>query len=282
MMTMPSRKVGFPSTPDETLPFLAVFSDIFARHTMAGVAGDQSGWTLPAPSPLTEEQAESGAAATGHRKDGPFKPLHLAFSAQKVPPLRLHGKGQSATKAEDALHLPRSATERASPTKPLAAHLLRRINELANEEDRGRHQEYNQHSRQQTKDQEEGTADSSVFATDDMMSPASSPQTSFSKLMMDRSKEKMPAQDASGWTLPGARTPGMSMIAKGAPTPSGKDGQILVLRQLLEERDEEIANLKQAEHDLSMSLDRVVYELQTDIQVNTRTFCTVCCFVHKG
>lgn len=279
MMAMPSRKVGFPSTLDEILPFLAMSSDIFARHTMEGVAGDQSGWTLPAPSPLSEEQTASSAAAPGHRKDGALKPLHLAFSAQKVPPLRLPGGGQSATKAEDAFRVPRSATERASPTKPLAAHLLRRITELA-DEDRGRHQQQNEHSRQRAIDHEEGTVDSSVFATDDMMSPACSPQTSFSKLMMDRSKEKMPAQDASGWTLPGARTPGMSMIAKGAPTPSGKDGQILVLRQLLEERDEEIANLKQAEHDLSMSLDRVVYELQTDIQVNTRPLFTVCCFVY--
>lgn len=36
--------------------------------------------------------------------------------------------------------------------------------------------------------------------------------------------------------------------------------------QVLEERDEEISRLREAEHDLSMSLDRVVNELQTDIQ----------------
>jgi hypothetical protein len=36
--------------------------------------------------------------------------------------------------------------------------------------------------------------------------------------------------------------------------------------QMLEERDEEISRLREAEHDLSMSLDRVVSELQTDIQ----------------
>lgn len=36
--------------------------------------------------------------------------------------------------------------------------------------------------------------------------------------------------------------------------------------QMLEERDEEISRLREAEHDLSMSLDRVVYELQNDIQ----------------
>jgi len=35
---------------------------------------------------------------------------------------------------------------------------------------------------------------------------------------------------------------------------------------VLEERDEEISRLREAEHDLSMSLDRVVNELQTDIQ----------------
>ena len=36
--------------------------------------------------------------------------------------------------------------------------------------------------------------------------------------------------------------------------------------QMLEEREEEISKFREAEHDLSMSLDRVVYELQTDIQ----------------
>jgi hypothetical protein len=36
--------------------------------------------------------------------------------------------------------------------------------------------------------------------------------------------------------------------------------------QMLEERDQEISRLREAEHDLSMSLDRVVSELQTDIQ----------------
>ena len=35
---------------------------------------------------------------------------------------------------------------------------------------------------------------------------------------------------------------------------------------MLEEREEEISKFREAEHDLSMSLDRVVYELQTDIQ----------------
>jgi len=35
---------------------------------------------------------------------------------------------------------------------------------------------------------------------------------------------------------------------------------------MLEERDEEISRLREAEHDLSMTLDRVVYELQNDIQ----------------
>lgn len=39
------------------------------------------------------------------------------------------------------------------------------------------------------------------------------------------------------------------------------------MHQMLEERENEIANLRQAEQDLSMSLDRVVHELQTDIQV---------------
>ena len=56
------------------------------------------------------------------------------------------------------------------------------------------------------------------------------------------------------------------MIARDVPTPPGKDGEIQTLRQMLEERDEEISRLREAEADLSMSLDRVVYELQTDIQ----------------
>ena len=82
---------------------------------------------------------------------------------------------------------------------------------------------------------------SSVFATLGAHAVPSSPHMSHFKGVpktaprnMPRSawkdKENLRGADASGWTLPGALTPGISIIAKGAPTPLDKDAQIQMLR----------------------------------------------------
>jgi hypothetical protein len=44
---------------------------------------------------------------------------------------------------------------------------------------------------------------------------------------------------------------------------------------MLEAKDAEIQRLREAEHDLSISLDRVVHELQTDIQKSKEESATL-------
>jgi len=217
---------------------------------------DPSGWTL-----LSENSNVS--AGIVEQEDGQLNPNQpaLLFSTPFVPRLRL--PGASPTRMRGAAGSEPGAGENASPKKspPLMAHLVRRISGLGDTD-------ANRNSKvQMAPRDEEISMRSSIFATDGPLSAASSPRPSSSRARSPQSAmDKMKASDASGWTLSGARTPGVSMIAKGAPTPSGKDGQIMMLRQMLEERDVEIARLRENEHDLSMSLDRVVYELQTDIQ----------------
>jgi len=84
---------------------------------------------------------------------------------------------------------------------------------------------------------------SSVFATLGAHSLPSSPHMSLFKSVpkaVPRSvprrdwqgRESLRGADASGWTLPGARTPGNSMIGKGASTPLDKDAQIRMLKEV--------------------------------------------------
>jgi len=87
---------------------------------------------------------------------------------------------------------------------------------------------------------------SSILGTAGVRSYVSSPQISILNSISKnapnsvhrsawKDKTRDGAVDASGWTLPGARTPGVSMIARGgAPTPSSQDGQIQLLRQVSE------------------------------------------------
>lgn len=84
---------------------------------------------------------------------------------------------------------------------------------------------------------------SSVFATLGARSVPSSPHVSHVKEWPKTAQHHMPPSawkdkenlggaDASGWTLPGALTPGMSFIAEGAPTPADKGAQIQMLRSV--------------------------------------------------
>ncbi len=202
-----------------------------------GPTGDESGWTLPETSPLTggENKYVGGdmAGATGTMEER-LDPLHMAFSTPiaasvagsvAVPLLCLPDSG--GPRADFFVGLPPSGKKRGKRND---------ANESKSSRDsRGEVEHLRQQIIAQGAEIAELSMRNSVFAMsspqpstlDSVLENAQSIQRSIWK---DQGRD--PRADASGWTLPGARTPGVSLIAKNALTPSHKDAQIQMLRQV--------------------------------------------------
>jgi hypothetical protein len=197
-------------------------------------------WTLPETSPLYPltggENDYIGGNVLGAIGSGMMEerldPLQMAFStpmaasvAGSLPLLCLPDRG--GLRADFHVGLPPSGKKRGKRND---------ANESKSSRDsRGEVEHLRQQIIAQGAEIAELSMRNSVFAMsspqpstlDSVLENAQSIQRSIWK---DQGRD--PRADASGWTLPGARTPGVSLIAKNALTPSHKDAQIQMLRQV--------------------------------------------------
>jgi hypothetical protein len=210
----------------------------------AGPTGDESGWTLPETSPLKggENKYIGGdtAGATGTMEER-LDPLHMAFSTPiaasvagsvAIPLLCLPDSG--GPRADFFVGLPPSGKKRGKRND---------ANESKSSRDsRGEVEHLRQQIIAQGAEIAELSMRNSVFAMVGARSSVSSPQPSTLDSVLENAQSiqrsiwkdqgRDPRADASGWTLPGVHTPGVSLIAKNALTPSHKDAQIQMLRQV--------------------------------------------------